>query len=99
MNEPQVWTIIWVLAAALFGMMTLMSTMCTRVIRSEIGRIEGMINGLEGKFDGKFEAIEAKFEIIEVKFDAIDRRFDAVDARFDNLDRDVQYLIKREADR
>lgn len=85
MNEPQVWTIIGVLTAALFGMMTLMSTMFTRVIRSEIGRLEGKFDGLRGEMNARFDAVDVKFE--------------GVNARIDNLDRDVQFLMKREVDR
>lgn len=36
MTEPQVWTLIGVFATGLFGMMTLMSTMFVRIIRTEI---------------------------------------------------------------
>lgn len=85
MNEPQVWTIIGVLAAALFGMITLMSTMFTRVIRSEIGRLEGKFDGLRGEMNARFDAVDVKFE--------------GVNVRIDNLDRDVQFLMKREVDR
>lgn len=85
MNEPQVWTIIGILAAALFGMMTLMSTMFTRVIRSEVGRLEGKFDGLRGEMNARFDAVDVKFE--------------GVNARIDNLDRDVQLLMKREVDR
>jgi hypothetical protein len=37
MTEPQVWTLIGVFAAAIFGMITVVSTLFVRVIRSEIG--------------------------------------------------------------
>src|SRR5690606_38478052 len=36
MNEPQVWVLIGVFAAALFGMLTIVSTLFLRVVRSEI---------------------------------------------------------------
>ncbi|GAA4480271.1 hypothetical protein GCM10023171_06850 [Microbacterium panaciterrae] len=36
MNEPQVWTLIGVFAAGMFGMITVVSTMFVRVLRSEI---------------------------------------------------------------
>ncbi|WP_251442926.1 MULTISPECIES: hypothetical protein [unclassified Microbacterium] len=36
MNEPQVWTLIGVFAAGMFGMITIVSTMFIRVMRSEI---------------------------------------------------------------
>ena len=36
-TEPQVWTMIGLMGAVFFGTMTLISTMFTRVVRSEIG--------------------------------------------------------------
>lgn len=44
MNEPQVWTLIGVFAAALFGMLTLMTTMFIRVIRTEIEALRETMN-------------------------------------------------------
>lgn len=46
MNEPQVWTLIGVFATALFGMLTLMSTMFVRIIRSEIQGIHRRLDRL-----------------------------------------------------
>lgn len=45
MNEPQVWTLIGVFAAGLFGMLTIMSTMFVRIIRTEIGGLRSEIRG------------------------------------------------------
>ncbi|MEJ1087958.1 hypothetical protein WDU99_06465 [Microbacterium sp. Mu-80] len=44
MTEPQVWTLIGVFVAGLFGMLTLMSTMFVRVIRTEIGSLRSEIS-------------------------------------------------------
>ena len=49
MNEPQIWTIIGVLTAGLFGMLGLMSNMFLRVIRAEIS---GLRNEMNARFDG-----------------------------------------------
>lgn len=85
MGEPQVWTMIGLIAAVFFGTMTLISTMFTRVVLSEIG-------GLRGEMNARFEAVNARF-------DTVDARFDAVNGRIDNLDRDVQVLMSREINR
>ena len=85
MTEPQVWTMIGLMAAVFFGTMTIISTMFTRVVRSEIGGLRGEMN--------------ARFETIDARFDAVDVRFDAVNGRIDNLDRDVQFLMNREINR
>ncbi len=68
MTEPQVWTLIGVFAAGLFGMMALMSTMFINVIRAEIG-------GLRGEMNARFETIDTKFG---AKFDALDRDIQAL---------------------
>jgi hypothetical protein len=47
MNEPQVWTLIGVFAAALFGMITLMSTMFVRIIRTEIRGVHHRLDRLD----------------------------------------------------
>lgn len=47
MNEPQVWTLIGVFATGLFGMMTLMSTMFVRIIRTEIQGVHHRLDRLD----------------------------------------------------
>jgi hypothetical protein len=47
MNEPQVWTLIGVFAAGLFGMLTLMSTMFVQVVRAEIRRLDQRFDTLD----------------------------------------------------
>ena len=51
MTEPQVWTLIGVFAAGLFGMLTLMSTMFVRVLRTEIGSVRTEIQGVHHRLD------------------------------------------------
>lgn len=57
MNEPQVWTLIGVFAAGLFGMLTLMSSMFLRVLKAEIG-------GLEARLTGKIDALDRDVQAI-----------------------------------
>ena len=83
--EPQVWAMIGLMAAVFFGTMTLISTMFTRVVRSEIGGLRGEIGGLRGEIGGLRGEMNA--------------RFDSVNSRIDNLDRDVHYLMNREINR
>jgi len=45
MNEPQVWTLIGVFAAGMFGMITVVSTMFVRVVRGEISGLRAEIKG------------------------------------------------------
>ena len=57
MNEPQVWTLIGVFAVALFGMLTLMSTMFLNVIKAEIG-------GLRAEMNAKFDVLDRDIQAI-----------------------------------
>lgn len=50
-NDPQIWTLIGVFAAAMLGGFTLVVTSLTRVIRAEIGGLRGDITGLNARFD------------------------------------------------
>lgn len=63
MNEPQVWTLIGIFASALFGIMTIMSTLFVRIVRSEIAglRIEmkGELEGLRSDIRGLDRDISA----------------------------------------
>ncbi len=63
MNEPQVWTLIGIFASALFGIMTLMSTVFVRIVRSEIGglrtEIKSELEGLRSDIRGLDRDISA----------------------------------------
>ena len=58
MNEPQVWMLIGVSAAAIFGMITIVSTLFVHVLKAEIGglRIEIVRVGTGEQFsvEGRF---------------------------------------------
>ncbi len=47
MSEPQVWTLIGVFAAAMFGMITVVSTLFVHVVRSEIGKLDTKLDNLD----------------------------------------------------
>ena len=87
LNEPQIWTILGMLTAAFLGTLGIVSTLFTRVIRTEIGSVRGEIGGVRGEIGGLRSEMNAKFE-------AVNARFDAVHGRIDALDRDVQVLVK-----
>ena len=52
LTEPQTWTTIGVLTAALLGTITLVSTMLMRTITAQIGGLRGEISGLDGQIGG-----------------------------------------------
>ncbi len=104
MTEPQTWTIIVILGGAFFTALILMSTLFTRVVRAEIsglrGELGGEISGLRGELGGEISGLrgELRAEIGGLRKE-MNARFDAVNVRIDNLDRDVQFLMAREAER
>lgn len=86
MTEPQVWTMIGVFTALMFGMLTTVSTLFVRVVRSEIG-------GLRGELNGQISGVRSEIDGLRSEMNA---RFDAVHVKIDALDRDVQLLMSRE---
>ncbi|KQQ67276.1 hypothetical protein [Microbacterium sp. Leaf320] len=89
MNEPQVWTLIGVFGAALLGGFTLVATHFGRVVRAEIGRLEGTLTGkieaLDGKLSGQIETLDAR----------LNGRIDILDHRLDTLDKEVANLATK----
>lgn len=81
-TEAQVCTIIGLMAAVFFGTITLISTMSTRVLRSETGGVRGEIGGLRAEMNARFDSIHVRFE--------------AVNGQMDGLNRDVQFLMRRD---
>lgn len=65
MTEPQVWTLIGVFTAAMFGMMTLMSTMFVRVIRSEIGGLRGEMHGMRAELKSDIGQLSTKIDSLD----------------------------------
>jgi hypothetical protein len=63
-TEPQVWTLIGVFATALFGMITLMSTMFIRIIRTEIG-------SLKTEMSSEFRGINQRIDRLDADVNAI----------------------------
>ena len=59
MTEPQVWTLIAVFAAAVFGMITIVSTLFIRVLRAEIGVLRADIQRLETRLDNLDRDVQA----------------------------------------
>ena len=90
MTEPQVWTLIGVFAAGMFGTLTLMSTMFVRVLRAEIGTVRGEIGSLRSEVKGEIGSLRS-----EVKGEIAGLRAE-MNSKFESLDRDVQLLMRRQ---
>lgn len=73
MTEPQVWVLIGVFAAAMFGMVGIVTTSFTRTLTSAIGGVWIEINGLRETMNARFETIDVKFEAMDANFPANSR--------------------------
>lgn len=67
MNEPQVWTLIGVFGTTLFGMLTLMSTMFVRILRTEIG-------SLRTEMQAEFASVRTEIKYLDRDVQALSRR-------------------------
>lgn len=85
MNEPQVWTLIGVFAAGLFGMLTIMSTMFVRILRSEIGGLGSELRGEMGAM-----RVELKADVASLRGDirTLDRDVNALMKHTFGIDRE-----------
>ena len=97
MTEPQVWTMIGVFTALMFGMLTLVSTLFVRVVRTEIGGLRGELIGeigtLRGEIGTELGSIRAE---MGAEFGSIRGELRSLNTKVDGLDRDVQLLMSRE---
>ena len=77
-SEPQLWTLIGVFAAALFGMLTLMSTMFLRVLRTEIGSVRTEIGSLRTEMRTEIRRVE---DVMATRFEHLGRDVSAISRR------------------
>lgn len=89
MNDPQIWTLIGVFAAIMLGGMTLMTTLLSRVISTEITSLRTEMNV---RFDAVHAEIDARFAAVHTE---IESRFAAVHVKIDHLDDDIAALGRK----
>jgi len=85
MNDAQIWTMIACFTALMFGMLTVVSTLFIRVVRTEIGGLRGEMNAQIGGLRGE---MNARFDAVNTRIDGLDRDMQAVVKRSFGLDRD-----------
>ena len=105
-NEPQVWTVIGVLAAALFGGLTVITQLILRTLSAEIGSLRNELGGeirslrtehsslrteLQGEIGSLRTEMRSEFGLVRTEIGALR---DITEARFEILDRDVQALTR-----
>lgn len=74
LNDAQVWAVIGVFAAALFSVVTLISTMFVRVLRAEIGRLDVKIDSLDDRMNTRFDAVNTRFDTLDRDVGVLFRR-------------------------
>jgi hypothetical protein len=101
-TEPQIWTALGILAAALTGTIALSTQLMMRTISAQFATVNTKIEGLQTEMIVRFESVDRRFEQVDRRFEEVDRRFvgiekrlDRVEHRLDGLDGDVQALTKR----
>jgi len=107
LNEPQVWTLIAVFAASMFGMLRMTSKTFADLLRAEIGGLRAEmgseVGGLRAEMRSEIGGLRAEMrsEIgglraeMKARFDAQDAKVDAQNVKLDHLDRDVRALVRR----
>ena len=74
LNDPQIWTIIGVFAAALFGMLTFMGYSFMRALAGHVAQITSKIEIVETKLEARFERLEARVDNLDRDVQAIAKR-------------------------
>jgi hypothetical protein len=74
LTEPQVWVLIGVFAAAIFGMMGIATTSVNRTLTASLARVDTRIDGLREVMEAKFDKMDAKFDLLDRDIQALSRR-------------------------
>ncbi|WP_345441412.1 hypothetical protein [Microbacterium gilvum] len=92
MTEPQVWTLIGVLAAALVGVITIVMSSFSRQMAVSFGALEKQIESVRSELKSEIGAVrsELKSEISAVRSE--------LKSDIAHLERDVNFLHRREID-
>ncbi|WP_314426621.1 hypothetical protein [uncultured Microbacterium sp.] len=85
MTDAQIWTMIGCFTALMFGMLTVVSTLFIRVVRTEIGGLRNEMNAQIGGLRGE---MNARFDTVNTRIDGLDRDMQAVVKRSLGLERD-----------
>ena len=98
LTEPQVWVLIGVFAASMFGMIGIVTSSFNRTltaaiggVRSEIGSVRSELGSVRSELDGLRQTMNARFESMDARFEALDAKFTG---KFEILDRDIQALSR-----
>ena len=80
MNEPQIWTLIGVFAAGMFGTITLISTIFLRMMQNGF-------DGLRTEFRSGFDGVRSEVKAVHGRIDHLDRDVNAIYRHLFGIDR------------
>lgn len=101
-SDAQVWTVVGVLATALFGVIGALTWSVTRqtgmvmqVVRAEVGGLHARVDAVVEQMRVGFASLERRMDGLERRMDGLEHRMDRLETRIDGLDRDVTWLMRR----
>ena len=74
MNDPEIWTVIGVFAAAMLGGLTLVVTSLSRVIRAEVGGLRAELRAELSGVNSRLDATNTRLEHLARDVQALTRR-------------------------
>ncbi|MGN6203789.1 hypothetical protein [Humibacter sp.] len=74
MNDPEIWTVIGVFAAAMLGGLTLVVTSLSRVIRAEVGGLRAELRAELSGVNSRLDATNTRLEHLDRDVQALTRR-------------------------
>lgn len=105
-TEPQVWTIIGVMVAALAAILTIVTQSFNRTMSARFEavstKLDAKFEAMDARLDGlrtemvlRFEQVDDRFAQVDERFAQVDRRLERLETRVGDLDRDMQSVVKR----
>ena len=79
MTEPQVWVLVGIFGTALFTLMGLMWSFSTRLVRSEVGRVEGILLVKFDSIDRRLDGMDQKIAGLDGDVRMLIRRVTGID--------------------
>lgn len=107
MSDGQVWTLIGVFAASMFGVIGIITTSFTKTMNAGFEGVGYRIEAVESRLDAKIDKLDVKIDSMEsrlnARIDTVESRLSArldtaesrLGAKIDLLDRDISVIAKR----
>ena len=87
MNEPQIWTLIAVFAAGMFGTITLVSTLFARMMQNGFDSVRTEIGSVRTEMASEFGSVRTEVRAVHGRIDHLDRDVNAIYRHLFGIDR------------